>query len=49
MTRFVVAVFERSRGLGFERSWRLGELCALVGEFLCHGELRSGTEEAERR
>jgi hypothetical protein len=41
MAGLLVAVFERSR--------RLGELSALVGELLCHGELRSGTEEAERR
>jgi hypothetical protein len=32
-----------------ERCWRFGERSALVGELLCHGELGSGTEEAERR
>jgi hypothetical protein len=36
-------------GVWPERSRRLGELSALVEEFLCHRELSSGTEEAEGR
>jgi hypothetical protein len=39
MARFLVAVFERS--------WGLGELSALVGELLCHGEL--SCVQAQRR
>lgn len=41
MVRFLGALFERSR--------RVGELGSLVGELLCHRELRLGTEQAERR
>jgi hypothetical protein len=32
---------------GCERSRRLGELSAFGGEFLCHHEFSSGTEQAE--